>query len=41
MPHPERAFLARQYSWLPDDWTAEDGPWMQLFRNARRWVDGT
>jgi phosphoribosylformylglycinamidine synthase len=37
MPHPERVFRAVQYSWRPSEW-AEDGPWMRLFRNARRWV---
>lgn len=37
MPHPERAFLTRQLSWHPDDWS-EDSPWMQLFLNARVWV---
>jgi len=35
MPHPERVFRAVQHSWHPDDWD-EDGPWMRLFRNARR-----
>ncbi len=38
MPHPERCFLRRQYSWLPHDWPHEDGPWFRLFQNARRWV---
>jgi len=38
MPHPERAFLKKQYSWLPDDWTAENGPWMRMFYNARNWI---
>jgi phosphoribosylformylglycinamidine synthase len=37
MPHPERVFRAIQHSWRPDDWQ-EDGPWLRLFRNARRWV---
>jgi phosphoribosylformylglycinamidine synthase len=37
MPHPERVFRAVQNSWHPDDW-GEDGPWMRLFRNARKWV---
>ncbi len=37
MPHPERAFRTVQFSWCPEEW-AEDGPWMQLFRNAREWV---
>ena len=38
MPHPERVFLKKQYSWLPDDWTAENGPWMRIFYNARNWL---
>jgi phosphoribosylformylglycinamidine synthase len=37
MPHPERVFRAVQNSWHPDGW-GEDGPWMRMFRNARRWV---
>ena len=37
MPHPERVFRAVQHSWRPDEWQ-EDGPWMRLFRNARKWV---
>lgn len=37
MPHPERVFRTLQNSWHPDEW-GEDGPWMRLFRNARRWV---
>jgi phosphoribosylformylglycinamidine synthase len=35
MPHPERVFRAIQHSWHPDAWS-EDGPWMRLFRNARK-----
>jgi phosphoribosylformylglycinamidine synthase len=35
MPHPERLFRTVQYSWHPDEW-GEDGPWLRLFRNARR-----
>jgi len=38
MPHPERAFLRWQYSWLPRTWRDETGPWFRLFENARRWV---
>ena len=38
MPHPERVFLAKQFSWLPDDYPHEEGPWLRLFQNARRWV---
>ena len=37
MPHPERVFRAVQHSWKPDDWV-EDGPWMRMFRNARKWI---
>jgi phosphoribosylformylglycinamidine synthase len=37
MPHPERVFRTAQYSWHPDGW-GEDGPWLRLFRNARRWL---
>jgi phosphoribosylformylglycinamidine synthase len=37
MPHPERVFRAVQHSWRPDDWQ-EDGPWLRMFRNARRWL---
>ncbi len=37
MPHPERMFRSVQYSYCPPEW-GEDGPWMRLFRNARRWL---
>ncbi|HMD53940.1 MAG TPA: phosphoribosylformylglycinamidine synthase subunit PurQ, partial [Phycisphaerae bacterium] len=37
MPHPERLFRAVQNSWLPGDF-GEDGAWLRLFRNARKWV---
>lgn len=37
MPHPERLFRSVQYSWRPAQW-GEDGPWLRLFRNARRWL---
>ncbi len=37
MPHPERVFRSAQYSWHPPEW-GDDGPWLRLFRNARRWV---
>jgi len=37
MPHPERVFRAVQHSWKPDEWR-EDGPWLRMFRNARKWV---
>lgn len=38
MPHPERAFLAKQYSWHPKDW-GEAGPWLKIFQNAREWIN--
>jgi phosphoribosylformylglycinamidine synthase len=37
MPHPERVFRSVQFSWHPDGW-GETGPWLRLFRNARRWL---
>ena len=37
MPHPERVFRAVQHSWRPDGWR-EDGPWLRMFRNARKWI---
>jgi phosphoribosylformylglycinamidine synthase len=38
MPHPERAFQARQLSWHPADW-GPDSPWLKIFQNARAWVE--
>jgi phosphoribosylformylglycinamidine synthase len=37
MPHPERVFCEVQMSWSGRDKSALS-PWMQMFRNARRWV---
>jgi phosphoribosylformylglycinamidine synthase len=37
MPHPERGFRTIQNSWRSCDW-GQYGPWMRMFRNARRWV---
>ncbi len=37
MPHPERVFRTVQHSWHPEEWV-EDGPWLRMFRNARRWL---
>ena len=37
MPHPERVFRNIQTSWTNLDISAHS-PWMQLWRNARRWV---
>ena len=39
MPHPERAFLNWQLSWYPESWRGSESPWLQLFRNARDWVE--
>ncbi len=38
MPHPERVIRTVQNSWHPEGWGG-DGPWLRLFRNARRWVE--
>ncbi len=37
MPHPERVFRAVQNSWYPREWQ-ENGAWLRLFQNARKWV---
>ena len=37
MPHPERIIRTVQHSWHPPHW-GEHGPWLQMFRNARRWA---
>ncbi len=37
MPHPERVFRTVQNSWHPKIWE-EDGPWLRMFRNARKQV---
>lgn len=38
MPHPERVFRTVQHSWHPKEWH-EDAPWLNIFKNARKWVD--
>ena len=38
MPHPERVFRTVQYSWAPENW-GEDSPWLNLFRNAKFWLE--
>ncbi len=43
MPHPERVFRIAQHSWYPPAFLGsndpcEDGPWLRIFRNARKWV---
>jgi phosphoribosylformylglycinamidine synthase len=37
MPHPERVFRAVQNSWYPSEWK-ENGAWLRMFQNARKWV---
>jgi phosphoribosylformylglycinamidine synthase len=37
MPHPERVFRNVQMSWTSED-KAAFSPWMQIWRNARKWV---
>ncbi|QNA99913.1 phosphoribosylformylglycinamidine synthase [Massilia sp. Se16.2.3] len=37
MPHAERVLRTVVHSWAPEGW-GEDGPWMRMFRNARKWV---
>ncbi|WP_198969129.1 phosphoribosylformylglycinamidine synthase subunit PurQ, partial [Xylophilus sp. ASV27] len=37
MPHPERVFRNVQMSWTGGD-PGAPSPWMQIWRNARRWV---
>ena len=39
MPHPERAFRRVQLSYAPPEWDGEEGPWLRLFQNARRFVE--
>ena len=38
MPHPERVFRKLQMSWRPNHWE-EFSPWMQIFINAKRFLD--
>ncbi len=37
MPHPERVFRTVANSWRPPAW-GDDGGWLRIFRNARRWL---
>jgi phosphoribosylformylglycinamidine synthase len=37
MPHPERVFRNIQMSWTSGD-KSEFSPWLQIWRNARRWI---
>ncbi|KFY21838.1 hypothetical protein V493_07059 [Pseudogymnoascus sp. VKM F-4281 (FW-2241)] len=41
MPHPERSIMASVGSYIPDGMTeewGEYGPWVRMFKSARRWV---
>ncbi|GAB7346995.1 hypothetical protein MBLNU459_g3146t1 [Dothideomycetes sp. NU459] len=41
MPHPERTILKEVGSWMPKDQAStwgEFGPWVRMFKSARRWV---
>jgi phosphoribosylformylglycinamidine synthase len=37
MPHPERTIRGVTGSWWPQRY-GEFTPWIQMFRNARKWV---
>lgn len=37
MPHPERIFRSVTNSWADPSW-GQYGPWMRMFRTARRWL---
>ena len=40
-PHPERTIVAGVGSWIPDgkaEGWGDFGPWMRMFKSARRWV---
>jgi phosphoribosylformylglycinamidine synthase len=39
MPHPERTVAGTTGSWWPAGVCGETTPWIELFRNARRWVN--
>ena len=39
MPHPERVFLTKQFSWFPEKWTNEYSPWIKLFLNAKKSIN--
>ena len=36
MPHPERLFDLKQYSYRPAEW--KKSPWSKIFINARNWL---
>ena len=39
MPHPERVYRSVQMGWLPPQTQGDETPWMQIFNNARRFVN--
>ncbi len=41
MPHPERAFLKWQWSWMPSELKdkLEASPWLKMFQNAFEWCE--
>ncbi|MEY3220840.1 MAG: hypothetical protein RIT27_2197 [Pseudomonadota bacterium] len=39
MPHPERVFLTNRFSYFPQSWKHEESPWLQMFYNARKWLN--
>ncbi|KAJ3373917.1 hypothetical protein GGF31_008802 [Allomyces arbusculus] len=41
MPHPERATRWVANSWIDDQWRHDgvEGPWLQMFQSARKWVE--
>ncbi|QQG49959.1 MAG: phosphoribosylformylglycinamidine synthase [Candidatus Berkelbacteria bacterium] len=39
MPHPERTLEWWNWPWLPSDLVSREGPWLELFQNARNWCD--
>ncbi len=39
MPHPERVFLNQQLSWKNALNNATESVWMEIFRNAKNWVN--
>ncbi len=38
MPHPERAFRGPQLSYAPKGLFGEEGPWLRMFQNARKFA---
>ena len=37
MPHPERTYLTKQYSWAPKEWGIHS-PWFKMFDNAYQYA---